>query len=168
MEGIMRRWIPHAILLTIWVGLLSLITWLDLHNAFLIFAQHNSLLMFPTYWIVLGVLVGIPFSPLLLFWKRGLPHVLRIPVVIGVLWLLALPFIPSTTGKALLMQSNRIQRGMTKAEVRTIMGSYRTKPHGYTRANGVEGLTFCYDVCDITAEVDFVSGQVVRVWYDLD
>jgi hypothetical protein len=64
----MQRWPAGALLLTIWVGLLGLITWLDLHNAFLVFAQHNTLLIFPSYWIVIGVLVGIPRWRSILCW----------------------------------------------------------------------------------------------------
>jgi hypothetical protein len=165
----MLRRIASALFLIIWIGLLSLITWLDLHNAFLIFAQHNPLLMFPTYWIVLGVLVGIPLLPLLLFWRRGLPHMLRLPVVIGVVWFLALPFIPSTTGKALLMQSNRVHTGMSIAETEAIMAGYRGGMTHADRQNGTGDLVYCTDdTCDTSVRITFDADRVVRVLIDTD
>lgn len=172
----MRRWIASVLLVTIWLGLVGLITWLDLHNAFLIFAQPNPLLTFPTYWIVLVVLVGIPFLPLLLFWKHGLPHGLRIPLVLGIVWLLVLPFFPLTAEQALVRDAGRISMGMTEAQVRATMAGYRSGimvnyPSGRLGLiTPIQGITICADdpLCETTVNVDFDSGRVIRVWYDLD
>jgi hypothetical protein len=173
----MRRWIAHALLLTIWIGLVGFITWLDLHNAFLLFAQPNPLLIFPTYLIALVVLVGFPFLPLLLFWRRGLPHMLRIPLVLGIVWLLVLPYLPLTTEQALIRDASRISMGMTEAQVRATMAGYRpgimsNYPSGRLGPLPVQGITICADdpLCETTANVDFdfTSGRVVRVWFDLD
>ena len=166
----MRQSIAHALLLTIWIGLIGLITWLDLHNAFLFFAQPNPLLIFPTYLIAVVVLVGIPFLPLLLFWRRGLPYGLRIPVLIGVVWLLTLPFIPWTSQKALIMDAARLRVGMTSAQVRAIMATHQGV---HTR----DGRRFCADgdwkndtcngygtVIDVRMERD----QLVAVDIDMD
>jgi hypothetical protein len=77
--------------------------------------------------------------------------------------------------KALMRNGARIQIGMTEPQVRATMAGfpsgklsyYPTGRRGLTRE--LEGLTFCADdVCDTTAEVDFVAGQVVRVWFDTD
>jgi hypothetical protein len=154
-------------LLIVWACFLAFVTWLDWLGVL------TFLVAILPLWLSQGMYFLLVI--VLLIWLRavlGSAHRSRLArsvLALSIVWLLVLPFIPWTSEKALLIQSSRIQRGMTEAEVRTIMGSYQTNPHLYTRANGVEGLTFCYDdVCNSTAEVDFVFGQVVRVWYDLD
>jgi hypothetical protein len=113
--------------------------------------------------------------PLLLFWRRGLPHVLRIPLVLGIVWLLVLPFFSLTAEQALMRDASRISMGMTEAQVRATMAGYRSGimidyPTGRNGRTPVRGITICTDdpLCETSANVDFASGRVVRVWYDLD
>jgi hypothetical protein len=93
-------------------------------------------------------------------------------LVIGVAWLIGLPLIPSNPDKALLLQRNHIEIGMTEAQVRATMSDYRPGARHYSPpvSVDVEGLTFCTDDrwCETSVHVDFVAERVVRVWYDID
>jgi hypothetical protein len=68
------------------------------------------------------------------------------------------------------MQSNRIEIGMTEAQVGAIMRDYRPRASAFVHAEDVEGLAFWANdpMSETSAQVDFVSGRVVRVWYDTD
>jgi hypothetical protein len=164
MEGSMRQWTASALFLTIWLGLVGFITWFDWLNGFL----------YLSYWISVVALLGIAAVPLLLCWNScwnsGHEHILRIPFLLGVVWLVVLFFVPLSADRALVMQRNQIQIGMTEAQVRAVMASYSAGESGFAHADGVEGLAFCTDdpMCETSVQVDFVSGRVVSVWYDTD
>jgi hypothetical protein len=155
----MRRWPAGALFFAGWVGLLGLITWRVRQATF-----PNQ-----PYWSTVGVLVGIAAAFLLVWWY-DYPHFLRVPLALGIVWLLVLPFIPPTADIMLVRQSSRIQIGMTEAEVRTIMAGYRSRGSGFAHADGVVGVAFCTDdpLCETSAQVQFASGQVVRTWVDTD
>jgi hypothetical protein len=148
-----------ALFLISWVGLLGFITWLDVHNVFILMP-----------YLLCVVVLFFPTLAFFTVWKDGPPPIVWIALVIGLAWLIGLPFIPSTAEKALLMQHNHIHIGMTKAQVRATMRGYRASPHTSTRASGVDGLAFCNDdpMYETSAQVDFVAGRVVRVWFDTD
>jgi hypothetical protein len=153
--------IASALFLTIWPGLVGFITW---------FAVQDGFLYFP-YWISVGLLLALANVPLLLCWEFGHRHILRIPFLLGIVWLLVLSFVPFNANQALVMRRNQIQIGMTQAQVRAVMSGYRAHKSGFERPAGVEeGLGFCTDDpdCAYSVQVDFVSGRVVRVWYDTD
>ena len=155
----MRRLPPGALLFAGWVGFLGVITWKARQPAY-----PN-----PPYWSTVGVLVGIA-TAFLLLWRYNYPHIIRIPLALGIIWLLVLPFIPPTADIALEIQASHIQIGMTEAEVRTIMAGYKSGGSGFAHASDVVGLAFCTDdpLCETSAQIDFVSGRVVRVWIDTD
>ena len=151
----MRRWPAGALFFAGWVGLVSVITWKALQPG-------------TPSWRIVGVLVGIA-AAFVLLWRYNYPHLFRIPLVLGMVWLLMVPFIPLIPDLLLDVQTSRIRVGMTEAEVRTIMAGYRSNPYTYTDANGVERLTFCYDdACDTNTEVEFAAGRVVRARFRLD
>jgi hypothetical protein len=153
-----QHWIASAVFLTIWLGLASFTTW---------FAVRDGFLYFP-YWISVGVLLAIVAVPLFLCWESGHQRILRIPLLVGTVWLLMLAFIPFNAHQGLIMRRNQIQIGMTEAQTRAVMRGYRAFYGEFT--NGVEGLAFCTDDpdCAFSVQADFDSGRVVRVWYDLD
>jgi hypothetical protein len=152
MEEIMRRWPRSALVFAGWVGLVSVITGKALQPA----------PPGPPYWRVVGVLGGI-VTTLLLVWIYDYPQILRGALMLGLAWLLMLPFTPPIADVLLDVQTSRIEVGMTEAEVRTIMVGYRSNPYTSTDAPGVAGVTFCYDAaCDTNANVEFRAGRVVR------
>ena len=126
----MQEWRATALFLTVWAGLVGFITWLDLHNLFISmpYFPFVVVLLFPALFLfmlwedapspmvrtkpVTGVawLIRLPFTPLA---TGGPPPIVWIALVIGLAWLIRLPFIPSTAEKALLLQKNRIEIGMT-------------------------------------------------------
>ena len=155
-----QQWIASALFLTIWLGLVGLITW---------FAVQDGFLYFP-YWISVGVLLVAVAAPLFLCWESGHQRILRTPLRLGAVWLLMLAFIPFNAQQELIMRHHLIFNGMSKPWVRTAMAGYRGHKSGFTRAAGAEGMIFCADDpdCAYSVHVEFSSGQVVNVWYDLD
>jgi hypothetical protein len=155
----MRPWRPAgALFLAGWVGLVGVITWKARQPAFLT----------PPYWSTVGVLVGIA-AAFLLLWRYDYPYILRLPLVLGIVWLLVLPFLPSAAEMALRRDASRIQIGMTVAEAEAVMAAYSGGTTQFERANGIGDLVYCADdVCDTTAHFNFVDGQIVRVWLDTD
>jgi len=113
--------------------------------------------------------VGIA-TTLLLLWRYDYPYVLRGLLAIGIVWLLALPFLPSAAEMALWRDASRIQAGMTVAEAESIMAGYSGGTTQSDRANGVGSFVYCADVaCETTAHFDFAGGHVVSaVWFDTD
>ena len=155
----MQEWRVTALFLTVWAGLVGFITWLDLHNLFI------SMPYFPFVVVLL-----FPALFLFMLWEDAPSPMVRTKPVTGVAWLIRLPFIPSTAEKALLLQKNRIEIGMTEAQVRAIMRDYRPHVSNFVHAEGVEGLAFWTNdpLSETSVQVDFVSGRVVSVWYDTD
>ena len=154
------QWIASALFLTIWLSLLGFITWLAVLDWFLYFP----------YWLSVGVLLAVVAAPLLLCWESGLQRILRIPLLVGAVWLLMLVFIPFNAHQGLIMRRNLILNGMSETRVRMVMGNYRWHKSKSDDAAGVEHLHFCTDDpdCAYSVQVDFDSGRVVGVSYDLD
>jgi hypothetical protein len=137
MEGSMRQhWIASALFLTIWLGLIGLITW---------FAVQDGFLYFP-WWISGGMLLGVVAMALLLCWESGLQRIRRIPLLVGAVWLLMLPFIPFNAHQGLILRRNLILNGMSETRVRMVMGNYRWHKSESGDAAGVEHLHFCNDL----------------------
>jgi hypothetical protein len=151
----MRRWPASALFFAGWVVLVSIISWKALQSG-------------SPYWSIVGVLMGIA-AAFLLLWRYNYSYLFRIPLVLGMVWLLMVPLTPLIPVLLLDVQTSRIRVGMTEAEVRTIMAGYRANPYMYTNVNGAQSLTFCYDdACDINTEVEFAAGRVVRARFILD
>jgi hypothetical protein len=115
------------------------------------------------------VLLGIA-AAFLLLWRYDYPYVLRGLLVVGIVWLLVLPFLPSAAEMALRRDASRIQIGMTVAEAESIMAAYSGGTTQFDRANGVGSFVYCADMaCETTARFDFADGHVVNTaWFDTD
>jgi hypothetical protein len=162
----MRRWIAHALLLTIWVGLVGFITWLDRGGLYILYGSLPSWLTQGIYFLLVVVLLlwlrAVLGSDYLSRFHRGV-------LAFCIIWMMILPLIPWTSEKALMRDAARIQIGMTKAQVQAILAGYRWGKSGFYHAEDIEGLAFCADdLCETSAQVQFAAERVVRVWVDTD
>jgi hypothetical protein len=148
---IMERQRTGILFLAGLASVIGIITWLD---------QRYFFFHMP-YWVAIGILLGV--TPKLYNVLRDLDLVrpLRVPLAIGIIWLAVLPLVPFTPEKAMALQAYRIARGMTKAQVQTIMA-------GYGMSEDWAGVAFCAK--KLTVTVALTDGRVtdVRQWYSDD